>query len=209
MTKLKEELDQSYWDDRWVNKQTGWDIGYASTPLVEYFNQIDDKKLRILIPGCGNAYEAEHLVNEGFSNVHVVDISKTAIDNFLTRFPKFPRSQAIHADFFKLDSEYDIIVEQTFFVPFIQRSEVLMQKKLGSCLAKMVSWLGFYSTPYSNTMGHHLVVGRRNMKPISKDCFTQQSWKKPRIAFHLGWGVNYSSIFQKEARLPVAFAARQ
>ncbi len=115
MTKLKEELNQSYWDDRWLNKQTGWDIGYASTPLVEYFNQIDDKKLRILIPGCGNAYEAEHLVNEGFSNVHVVDISKTAIDNFLTRFPKFPRSQTIHADFFKLDSEYDIIVEQTFF----------------------------------------------------------------------------------------------
>ena len=51
-------LDRAYWNNRYKEKRTGWDIGYASTPLVKYFKRLTDKVTRILIPGCGNAYEA-------------------------------------------------------------------------------------------------------------------------------------------------------
>ena len=54
---------------------TGWDIGGPSTPLVKYFDQLADKQRKILIPGAGNAYEAEYLWAQGFSNVHVLDIA--------------------------------------------------------------------------------------------------------------------------------------
>ena len=56
-------FDKEYWNEKYLQGSAGWDIGYASTPLVEYFSQLTDKNLRILIPGCGNAYEAEYLVD--------------------------------------------------------------------------------------------------------------------------------------------------
>lgn len=108
-------LDESYWDERWQNGQTGWDIGHASTPLTAYFDQLEYKEMRILIPGCGNAYEAEYLYDNGFKNVFVVDMSSTALTKFSARCPSFPKDHLIQSDYFDLDEEFDLIVEQTFF----------------------------------------------------------------------------------------------
>lgn len=63
------QLDADFWNERYSSQQTGWDIGSPSTPLKEYIDQLTDKDIRILIPGCGNAYEAEYLHQQGFSNV--------------------------------------------------------------------------------------------------------------------------------------------
>ena len=52
---------KEYWINRYKEERTGWDIGYPSTPLKEYIDQLQDKNLRILIPGAGNGYEAEYL----------------------------------------------------------------------------------------------------------------------------------------------------
>jgi SAM-dependent methyltransferase len=108
-------MEKEFWDQRWKDQQTGWDIGYVSTPIKEYFDSINDKELKILIPGCGNSYEAEYLNEKGFKNVFVVDISQHAIDSFLSRCPDFPEYRCIHADFFELNDQFDIVVEQTFF----------------------------------------------------------------------------------------------
>ena len=62
---------EEYWSKRYEEGQTGWDIGYPSTPIKTYIDQIKDKNLRILIPGAGNAYEAEYIFKEGFKNVFV------------------------------------------------------------------------------------------------------------------------------------------
>ena len=51
---------QSYWASRYLEKQTGWNIGYASTPITAYVDQLTNKAAKILIPGAGNAYEAEY-----------------------------------------------------------------------------------------------------------------------------------------------------
>jgi hypothetical protein len=109
------KLSQEYWDKNYETNQTGWDIGYVSTPLKAYFDQLSDKSIRILIPGAGNAYEAEYLWKRGFKNVFVLDFSKAAIQSFLSRFPDFPESNILIEDFFQHKSQYDLIVEQTFF----------------------------------------------------------------------------------------------
>ena len=80
-------LDSNSWNQRYLSKNTGWDIGYVSTPLKEYFDQLKNKDLRILIPGCGNSHEAEYLFSLGFQNVYVLDFSKKAINNFSSRVP--------------------------------------------------------------------------------------------------------------------------
>lgn len=68
-------LDDNYWSNRYKNKDTGWDIGAPSTPLVNYINQLGNPDIAILIPGGGNAYEAAYLVEKGFTDITVIDIA--------------------------------------------------------------------------------------------------------------------------------------
>lgn len=109
------DLSEKAWDNRYLNNDIGWDLGIVSPPLKAYFDQLEDKELKILIPGGGNAHEAEYLFNKGFVNVFVVDLSKTAIDNIRKRIPEFPSSHLILGDFFEVYDAFDLIIEQTFF----------------------------------------------------------------------------------------------
>lgn len=108
-------FDESYWDNRYKEGSIGWDIGTVSNPLKEYFDQVKDTSLKILIPGGGNAYEAEYLFQKEFKNVTILDISETALRNVQKRIPNFPKSQLIHQDFFEFEGTFDLIIEQTFF----------------------------------------------------------------------------------------------
>lgn len=112
---MRIKLTEEFWSERYRNNETGWNIGYASTPLVEYFNQLEDKSIKILIPGAGNSYEAEYLFSNGFENVHVLDISSLPLQNLGNRLPELPKNQLIHQNFFEHDGTYDLIIEQTFF----------------------------------------------------------------------------------------------
>ena len=109
------KLNETFWDNRYQNQDTGWDLGQVSTPLQCYFDQLADKKLKILIPGGGNSYEAEYLHNNGFTNVYVIDLSATALDNIKKRIPTFPDAHLIQGNYFDLTDSFDIQVEQTFF----------------------------------------------------------------------------------------------
>lgn len=112
-----QQLNEEFWNERYISGNTGWDIGYVSTPLKEYFDQLGDKSLRILIPGCGNAYEAEYLLKSGFRSVHVLDISETLVEDLKKKLAPWPGNdlEIIHGDFFKHEGKYDLIIEQTFF----------------------------------------------------------------------------------------------
>lgn len=137
-------MANEYWENRYSQKETPWDIGYASPALCSYFQKLQHKDLKILIPGGGNSHEAEWLWNNGFKNVWVIDISRTAIENFLRRFPDFPKSQALIADFFQLEEKYDIIVEQTFFCalnPNLRPDYVMKMKSLLRSKGKIMGLL--------------------------------------------------------------------
>lgn len=108
-------LDQNYWDKRWINGETGWDIGYASKPICEYMRQYDNKSAKILIPGCGNAWEAEFLLSLGFKNIHLLDISPAACEVLQLRYKNNDQIKIHCGDFFKLQENFDLILEQTFF----------------------------------------------------------------------------------------------
>jgi methyl halide transferase len=109
------KFDKEYWNQKYENSATGWDIGYVSTPLKEYIDQLKNKELKILIPGCGNAYEAEYLMSKGFKNAYLIDWSEIALDNLKKRAHDIPDSHLFYEDFFKHEGKYDLIIEQTFF----------------------------------------------------------------------------------------------
>ena len=45
------ELNDKYWTDRYQNQQTAWDVGYASTPIKEYIDQLTNKDHSPGMPG--------------------------------------------------------------------------------------------------------------------------------------------------------------
>ncbi|GAL72269.1 hypothetical protein [Jejuia pallidilutea] len=109
---------ENYWSKRYQQHNTGWDIGVPSTPLKTYIDQLENKNLKILIPGAGNSYEAEYLFKNGFKNTYVLDIANAPLIAFQKRVPHFPSEQIIKGDFFKHKGIYDLVLEQTFFCSF-------------------------------------------------------------------------------------------
>tara|TARA_R100000789_G_C3010241_1_gene151101 strand:+ start:231 stop:830 length:600 start_codon:yes stop_codon:yes gene_type:complete len=122
-------FSNEFWTQRYEQNQTGWDIGEISRPLKEYIDQLEDKNLKILIPGAGNAYEAEFLFKQGFKNVYVADISKKPLQNLIARVPTFPKNQLLNINFFEIEDKFDLILEQTFFcaLPIDSRKDYAMK----------------------------------------------------------------------------------
>lgn len=110
--------EKEFWSNRYQEGRTGWDIGFPSTPLKTYIDQLENKDLKILIPGAGNAYEAGYLFGQGFKNVFILDISKAPLEAFQKRNPSFPSKQLLLGNFFEHEEKYDLIFEQTFFCSF-------------------------------------------------------------------------------------------
>jgi len=112
---MNNRFNAFYWSDKYKQNSTGWDLGHVSTPLKNYFDQLEGKSISILIPGGGNGYEAQYLYNLGFKNIYILDIVNQPLENFRTRVPDFPKENLINEDFFVHKGQYDLIIEQTFF----------------------------------------------------------------------------------------------
>jgi len=109
------DLGENFWNEQYKANTTAWDLGQVSPLLKAYIDQLSDKDLRILIPGCGNSYEAEYLMEKGFKNVTVIDIAPELVERLKSKFRLNPNIRIILGDFFTLKGEYDLILEQTFF----------------------------------------------------------------------------------------------
>jgi methyl halide transferase len=113
--KMTEFLSKDYWNNRYEAEETGWDLKTISSPLKAYIDQLTDKNLRILIPGCGSGHEAEYLLKQGFQYITVIDIAPLAVERMKLYFSDYQNIKIICADFFSHSGEYDLILEQTFF----------------------------------------------------------------------------------------------
>ena len=138
------KLNSAYWEDRYSNNETGWDVGKITTPLKEYIDQIEDKSIKILIPGAGNSYEFEYLINNGFENIYVLDFAQSPLDNIKKRIPNCNATQLLKSDFFEHEGSYDLILEQTFFCaldPSLRKEYVQKMQSLLNPNGKLVGLL--------------------------------------------------------------------
>ena len=113
----KNSLDNSFWNIRYQNNQTGWDLGEISNPIKKWFDNQENKKINILIPGAGKGHEVKYGFENGFENIFYMDFSSRASDLFKEICPRFPKDQILIGDFFSLKKPlfFDVIIEQTFF----------------------------------------------------------------------------------------------
>ncbi len=126
-------LDKMYWDAQYQAKTIGWDLGEVSPPIKSYFEKLTDKNVSILIPGCGNTYEAAYLLQQGFTNITVIDIAPSLVENLQQKFANNANIKVVLGDFFEHIGSYDYIIEQTFFCalpPTMRQQYVYKMHKL-------------------------------------------------------------------------------
>lgn len=133
-------LTQDFWEDRWRTGSTGWDLGAVSPPLKAYIDQIlpEHRHLKLLIPGCGNGYEAVYLLQQGFTQIAMLDIAPSAVEGLGARLDRVmpgwkQQLQLICGDFFTFSGAFDLILEQTFFCaldPILRPDYALKMREL-------------------------------------------------------------------------------
>ena len=124
------KLDSKYWNNRYEQFDTGWDVGSITPPIEEYFSSFKMFNSKILVIGAGNGYEVEYLHNNNFLNVYYLDFSKKACSNFKNRVPSFPDQNILCKDFFNLNGKFDLIIEQTFFCAIKKNKRKLYVEKV-------------------------------------------------------------------------------
>lgn len=110
-------MNSAFWDERHLSNKKGWDVGEVTTPIKEYVDGLKQKNIAILIPGCGNAYEAEYLLQSGFTNITLIDISPVLVGVIKKKFQHHldKEIKVLCGNFFELQGKFDLIIEQTFF----------------------------------------------------------------------------------------------
>lgn len=133
-------LNKDFWEGRYQDGDTGWDIGTISTPIKTYIDQLDHKELTILIPGAGYGHEALYLHQNGFTNVWVVDLAKQPLAHLASK--GFPKERLLQTNFFELHHlQFDLILEQTFFCalnPTLRQNYVVQMHHLLKSTGKLV-----------------------------------------------------------------------
>jgi SAM-dependent methyltransferase len=185
-------LNSNYWQERYATQQTGWDAGTITTPIKEYIDQLTDKSIKILIPGCGNAHEAAYLWQQGFNNVFLLDYVAEPLNNFSEQFPEFPKAQLILKDFFELNEKFDLIIEQTFFCALDPSLRKAYAEKIHSTLnpdGKLVGVLfncefEKQGPPFGGTKSEYLTLFESNFEVRKMDdCYNSIQPRKGNELF--------------------------
>lgn len=135
-------MDKSFWESRWQEQNTGWDIGYANPAICNFMKQYSNKDAAILIAGCGNAYEAEFLIQNGFTNITLIDIAATAVKHLQEKFQQENAITILCEDYFEHNGIYDVQIEQTFFCAINPSQRADYAKKAHSLLNENGTLMG-------------------------------------------------------------------
>ena len=188
MKKQPDLLNEYYWSNRYKNNEATWDMGKVSPPLKEYFEQLTDKRMSILIPGCGNAYEADYLLRNGFKNITLIDISPVPVDKLKNKFAAFLNKEIniICGDFFTFNQTFHLIIEQTFFCAIDPSLRTNYVEKMSELLNEDGKLVGVFfnkvfevGPPFSGSKAeYHLLFKNKFEIKIMDECYNSISPRK-------------------------------
>lgn len=100
-----------FWDERYGAEFTPWDAQGVPAALGDYIERVQPGP-RVLVPGCGSAYEAGFLHQHGFA-VTAVDIAPLALERARRILGDAVADKVLQqADFFALEGPFDWIYER-------------------------------------------------------------------------------------------------
>ena len=108
------ESSPEFWESRWREGQTGWDLGGPSPPFVALLDgPVAPRPGRVAVVGCGSGHDALLFAQRGFEAVGF---------DFAARALAAAQGAPVHyelADFFELPrqwrGQFDYVLENSFF----------------------------------------------------------------------------------------------
>ena len=171
-------LGSSYWEGRYQSNTTTWDLGEVSPPIKKYIDGLSDKNIRILIPGCGNSYEADYLLQKGFTNIAVVDIAPVLIKKLQEKYLHNSNIKILLGDFFDHRGEYDLILEQTFFCALDPALRISYRDKMFSLLSAKGKLVGLLFDKEFENEGPPFGGSKEEYQKLFKDSFELLTFEK-------------------------------
>ncbi len=192
------KFNENYWNNRYLENQTGWDLQQVSPPIKNYIDQVVDKSKSILIPGCGNAHEAEYLAQQGFTNITLIDIAPALVLSLQNKLQHYPQIHIIQGDFFEHVGNYDIVLEQTFFCaldPILRHQYAVKMHQLLHNNGKLVGVL--FDTIFEKE-GPPFGGNAAEYKTLFEPYFTLQQFKPCYNSYSKRQGTELFMILQKK-----------
>ncbi len=99
----------TYWQNRWLEGRTGWDLGGVHPLFSELMQEANAAGLkpnaRVIEPGCGRAHTGAALAKMNYK-VTAFDVSKDAIDAANVLYANETKLELVVADLFALPSNW-------------------------------------------------------------------------------------------------------
>lgn len=109
---MKDSARPEFWDERFAAGITPWDLGGVPPDLKSWL-ATPRGRLRVLVPGCGSAYEARYMAELGHE-VTAIDFSDAALAAALRVMGPFSDA-LVKADFFSFQpAVFDLVYERAF-----------------------------------------------------------------------------------------------
>jgi methyl halide transferase len=168
--------DSAYWEDRYQQGTTRWDLGQATPPFVSFLNQSAIAPPgRVIVLGCGSGYEVMLFAEHGFE-VTGVDFAPSAIARASAALAKADRpAQLLQRDIFSLLPEFagtfDYVVEHTCFCAIAPEQRSAYVELVHGLLRPQGQVLGLFFThdrpggpPFGSTPAEILQLFQPNFK---------------------------------------------
>jgi len=114
MSTSSDSSKPEFWETRYKEGCTPWDLGGVPRDLAKFLKE-KPAEGRVLIPGCGSAYEVSAFHEAGFQ-VTAIDFSEAAVGRAREKLGPL-KELAVQGDFFKHDfgpEGFDLIYERAF-----------------------------------------------------------------------------------------------
>ncbi|MFC5301550.1 methyltransferase domain-containing protein [Azospira restricta] len=132
-----------FWDKRFNEGVTPWNAGGVPAALAAYAARRDDRP-RVLVPGCGHAWEAGWLARRGWE-VTALDFSAAAVAAARQTLGDWP-GELVCADFFDYAPAhpFDLIYERAFLCALPRKLWAGYGRRMHALLAPGGALAGFF-----------------------------------------------------------------
>ncbi len=193
-------MNKAYWQGRYRDRHTGWDLGGVSPPIAAYADQLESKDLSILIPGAGHGYEAEYLWQQGHRDLTVLDIAPLPLKRLRERLPEdFPGDRLVEEDFFQFHGgPFDLILEHTFFCALPPAQRPAYVQKMARLLRPGATLAGLLFDFPLTADGPPFGGSREEYAALFRDAFDQRVLERARNSIPTRAGRELFFIFEKK-----------
>lgn len=134
----------AFWDKRFSESVTPWSAGGVPPELANYIDRLPAPPRRVLIPGCGHAWEAGWLAAGG-AQVTALDFSPAALTAAAQTLGDWP-GELLCADFFQFapPEKFDLIYERAFLCAMPRRRWRDYGARMRDLLAPGGALIGFF-----------------------------------------------------------------